>query len=220
MKPVRVAIDGPAASGKTTTAKRLAARLGYRYLDSGAMYRALALKVLAAGVNPDDLEGVLRILSGVSIAYDEDGVVRLDGTPETIRLREPRVSDASSRLSVHAPVREWINERLRAEAAGGAVVMEGRDIGTVVLPDAEVKVFLDARLDIRSRRRLSDLTAGGVDQSLADVEDELRARDDRDRRRPVAPLKAAPDAVRIDGSEMSFDEQVSVVEALVREKSR
>lgn len=208
---LRVAIDGPSASGKTTTARAVAERLGYRYLDSGALYRALALALSRRGVDPDDLSSVMAVAGSVDAGYDGDGSVRLDGETIESEIRTQEVAELASRVSVHAPVREWVNDRLRREAMAGGVVMEGRDIGTVVLPDAEVKVFLEAELTVRARRRHQDLVTTGQDEPLDKVQHDLETRDRRDTGRLEAPLEAAPGAVRIDGSTLTFEEQVAAV---------
>ena len=213
-----IAIDGPSASGKTTTARAVARRLGYRYIDSGALYRALAVKALRRGVDADDLDRVRALLGETDADYAPDGTIELDGVPESASLREPRVSDYASRLSVHSPVRDWVNRRLRAAVEGGGVVMEGRDIGTVVLPDADVKIFLQASIEVRAERRRRDLGAAGHRGSRADVAGDLERRDRRDSGREVAPLAVAPDAVVIDGSALTFEEQVEAVLAEVARK--
>ena len=220
MKRLRVAIDGPAASGKTTTAREVAERLGYRYLDSGALYRALAVKASREGLDPDDVEAIEACLARTDGDYGPDGEVRLDGEALGPELRSPAVSDLASRLSVHPPVRAWVNDRLRAAATGGEVVMEGRDIGTVVLPDAEVKVFLEARITVRVDRRHRDLETAGHTEPRDKVAEDLERRDTRDSGRPVAPLMPAPDAIVLDGSDLSFDQQVEKVLALVADRAR
>jgi cytidylate kinase len=217
---VRIAIDGPAASGKTTTAREVARRLGYRYLDSGALYRALALKLVEGGVAVDDIDAVRDVMMDTSLGYDRDGAVLVDGVRAGGDLRRPDIADASSRVSVHNGVRDWVNEGLRAAARGGGVVMEGRDIGTVVLPDAEVKVFLVADLSVRATRRHEDLGRAGHGKSLDEVAADLSRRDERDSSRSAAPLKRADDARELDGSTMSFAEQVANVLAWVAEIDR
>jgi 3-phosphoshikimate 1-carboxyvinyltransferase len=217
MKRLRVAIDGPSASGKTTTARAVAERLGYRYLDSGALYRALALEVLRRGVNPDDANAVMEVAGEIEAGYLDDGHVSLFGRDVEKDIRTSEVAECASRLSVHPPARAWVNARLREAAARGGVVMEGRDIGTVVLPDAEVKVFLEAELPVRARRRQEDLAASGREEPLAKVTSDLDTRDHRDASRAEAPLVAAEDAVRVDGSTMTFEEQVEAVLRAVAE---
>jgi cytidylate kinase len=212
---VTVAIDGPAASGKTTTAREAARRLGYRYLDSGAAYRALALKAVREAIDGADEAAVRAMLGATALAYDAGGQLVLDGRPEGPALRAPTIAEAASRLSVLPFVREWVNERLRDAARGGGVVVEGRDIGTVVLPDAEVKVFLEARLPVRAERRRKELHASGHPESIERVEKDLARRDERDSGRATAPLRSAEGAVVLDGSDLGFEEQVEAVMALV-----
>ncbi len=215
MSRPRVAIDGPAASGKSTTARAVAERLGYRYIDSGALYRAVALKASRLEIEPNDLEALGELLASTDARYADDGSIILDGASETESLRAPKVSELASRLSVHAVIRTWVNEKLRDEASGGGVVMEGRDIGSVVLPDAEVKVFLDAAQTVRAERRHADLAQSGRDVPFDTVEAELSRRDHRDSTRAQAPLTAAGGAIVIDGTDLSFDEQVDAVVDLV-----
>ncbi len=214
---VRIAIDGPSASGKTTTARAVARRLGYRYLDSGALYRCLGLKISQLGVDPDDAGAVAAVVSSTTVEYDDEGRAWLDGQLQSGALRTPEVADLASRASVHPAARDWITARLRDAAAGGGVVVEGRDIGTVVLPDAEVKVFLSADLQVRAERRFTDLQESGHGGALADVAEDLRRRDERDSARAAAPLVPAEGAVLLDGSHLSFEEQVEAVLALVRD---
>ncbi len=216
MSRLRITIDGPAASGKTTTAREVAKRLGYRYIDSGALYRAVALKVNRLGLEPGDLDAIEAALKTTEARYASDGTIILDGVPETDRLRSPRISGLASKLSVHRAVRAWVNRRLRVAAAAGGVVMEGRDIGTVVLPDAEVKVFLQAADSERARRRHEDLRRAGRTASVDAVREEILERDHRDASRSEAPLKAAEDAALIDGTDLTFEEQVEQVLALAR----
>jgi cytidylate kinase len=219
VKRVTIAIDGPAASGKTTTARELARRLSYRYLDSGAAYRALALKASRRSLDVFDPDALDAMLATTSIAYDDEGRLVLDGVVESAGLRTPEVAEAASRLSVLPIVRSWVNERLRDAARGGGVVMEGRDIGTVVLPNAEVKVFLQARLPVRAERRRRELAATGRVQTIERVEGDLVRRDERDSQRAEAPLRSADGAVVLDGSDLGFEEQVEAVLALVTAKA-
>lgn len=217
MTRVTVAIDGPSASGKTTTAREVAARLGYRYLDSGALYRALAFRALADGVDPGDPAAVAALVGAVEGGYDPRGQATLDGRVHGNELRTREVAEAASRISVHPEVRAWVNQRLRQEARGGGVVVEGRDIGTVVLPDAEVKIFLEARLRVRAERRVKDLDRLGKGTPLDQVEDDLQKRDERDSGRSEAPLTPAEGALLLDGSDLDFEAQVAAVIARVAE---
>lgn len=214
-----IAIDGPAGAGKSTIASRLARKLDYRSLESGAMYRALALKAILAHVSFEDEAELLKLArnSRIELEPAADGNrVLLDGQEVTQRVRERDVSEAASRVSVHPEVREWMIRRQQEMGAGGGVVMEGRDIGTKVFPNADVKIFLDADPVERERRRLRQQDVTGTAAELA--VQELRLRDQRDRNRAASPLAAAPDALILDSTNMSEDEVLRRVEQAVREK--
>ncbi|HKD04230.1 MAG TPA: (d)CMP kinase [Terriglobales bacterium] len=214
-----IAIDGPAGAGKSTIASRLARKLGYVNLESGAMYRALALKAIEWDVSFDD-EAALADLAHNSRIQLEPSLggnrVLLDGRDVTPRVREADVSEAASRVSVHPRVREWMVARQQEMGAGGGVVMEGRDIGTRVFPHADVKVFLDADPVVREQRRLAQQHLKG--KSAATTAAELRERDRRDRTRATSPLVPAPDALLLDSTTLSEDEVLSRVEELVNQK--
>ena len=220
---VIVALDGPAGSGKSTTARRVADRLGWLYLDTGAMYRAVGLAFGEQNLPFTDA-AARALVSGLAIGLvpAPDGVhVSLGGADVTARIRTPGAAEAASRVSALGPVRDAMVAQQRAvarahEATGAGVVVEGRDIGTVVFPDAAVKFFLVADLDARARRRLDDLVVlaartGAAVPAFETVRDDLAARDARDRTRAVAPLRAAPDAVLLDTTALSVDEQVETV---------
>ena len=211
-----IAIDGPAGAGKSTIASRLARKLGYVNLESGAMYRALALKAIEWDVSFDD-EAALAALAEKSRIKIEPTLggnrVLLDGRDVTQRVRETDVSQAASRVSVHPEVREWMVARQRELGAGGGVVMEGRDIGTKVFPDADVKIFLDADPVIREQRRIQQQHSGRA--SAESMAAELRERDRRDRTRATSPLEPARDATILDSTSLSEDEVMKRVEALV-----
>jgi len=214
-----IAIDGPAGAGKSTIASRLARKLDYTSLESGAMYRALALKAILAHVSFEDEAELLKLArnSRIELEPAADGNrVLLDGQEVTQRVRERDVSEAASRVSVHPEVREWMIRRQQEMGAGGGVVMEGRDIGTKVFPNADVKIFLDADPVERERRRLRQQDVTGTAAELA--VQELRLRDQRDRNRAASPLAAAPDALILDSTNMSEDEVLRRVEQAVREK--
>jgi cytidylate kinase len=214
-----VAIDGPAGSGKSTIAARLARKLGYVNLESGAMYRALALKALEEDVPLDDGEALRRLAESTSIQLEpcgESNRVLLDRRDVSQRIREPDVTAAASRVSVHPSVRQLMVTRQRALGASGGVVMEGRDIGTAVFPNANVKVFLDAEPHVRVHRRVLQTGSDSMEEKQR-VAAELAARDHRDRTRPTSPLVAAPDAVRIDTTRMSIDEVVAELERIVNQ---
>jgi len=217
---VIVAIDGPAASGKSTTARAIADHLGFIYLDTGAMYRTLALAALryaAAGWS----EPVVQVLqkSEVEVAYADDGEMRifLDGEDVSEAIRQPEVGTMASRISARADIRDRMValQRKIGQAAEPGVVVDGRDIGTVVFPDAPVKVFLTADLEERARRRQDDLQQQGQEVSRADVRKEVQARDRADRERAVAPLRQADDAVVVDTTHLNVQEQVQAIVDLV-----
>jgi cytidylate kinase len=214
-----IAIDGPAGAGKSTIASRLARKLDYTSLESGAMYRALALKAILAHVSFEDEAELLKLARNSRIELEpaaNGNRVLLDGQEVTDRVRERDVSEAASRVSVHPEVREWMIRRQQEMGAGGGVVMEGRDIGTKVFPNADVKIFLDADPVERERRRLRQQDVTGTAAELA--VQELRLRDQRDRNRVASPLVAAPDALVLDSTNMSEDEVLRRVEQAVREK--
>src|SRR5438128_1596736 len=214
-----IAIDGPAGAGKSTIASRLARKLGYINLESGAMYRALALKAIENDLSFDD-ETVLDLLAHNSRIQLEPTLggnrVLLDSRDVTQRVRETDVSEAASRVSVHPKVREWMVARQRELGENGGIVMEGRDIGTKVFPDADLKIFLDADPVIREQRRLDQQQIKGP--SAQDMAAELRERDLRDRTRVISPLVPANDAVILDSTSLSEDEVLRRAEALVRQR--
>ena len=207
-----IAIDGPAAAGKSTVARALAERLGLTYLDSGAMYRCVALAALRAGVDPDDGTALGAFARGLEIAVS-GGRVSLDGEDVTEQIRAPEVASAASRVAVHPEVREAMVERQRALFAVGDYVAEGRDIGTVVSPGARLKVFLTATDDERARRRAAE-----TGDPLPDVLSAQSRRDARDRERAHGALRPADDAVEMDTTGLSVEEVVDRVVALVRER--
>jgi cytidylate kinase len=207
-----IAIDGPAGAGKSTVARRLAGALGFTYLDSGAMYRCVALAALRRGVGPDDADAAGTLAAQIEIRLDGDRV-ELDGEDVTEEIRTPAVSAAASRVSVHPAVREAIVERQRALIAAGRYVAEGRDIGTVVSPDAPLKVFLTANADERARRRATD-----TGEPLEAVLSAQAARDARDRERQHAPLRPADDAVQIDTTDREVADVVDEIAGLARER--
>jgi cytidylate kinase len=211
-----VAIDGPVGAGKSTVARALARELGFDHLNTGAMYRALALAAHRRGIGPDDpaLEQRLApILDSIRIEFDGEKVL-LDGADVSAALTEPAISDLASRLSTLGVVRQRMVELQRAAAAHGGVVMEGRDIGTVVFPDAEVKFYLDADIEVRAARRFAELKAKGQAVKLDEVEADLRARDRRDSTREIAPLACAEDAIVVNSTHLSV---AQVVERLISE---
>ncbi|MBA2545415.1 MAG: (d)CMP kinase [Solirubrobacterales bacterium] len=208
-----IAIDGPAGAGKSTVARGTADALGFTYLDSGAMYRSVALAALGAGTPLDDGEALGKLARGLSIEL-AGGDVRLDGRDVSAEIRSPEASAAASRVSVHPQVREAMVAQQRALIEAADYVAEGRDIGTVVSPDAPLKVFLTASADERARRRAAE-SGRPVDEVLA----EMRDRDGRDTEREHGALRAAEDAVELDTTGMSIDEVVARVVALARDRS-
>jgi len=214
-----VAIDGPAASGKSTTARMAAERLGFLYLDTGAMYRAVTWKALEEKIDPDDAEGLERLVSEVrlDLAQDPAGArVLVDGEDVTEKIREPRISREVSRVSRVPAVRRAMVAAQRALGERGAVVVEGRDIGTVVFPRAAVKIFLAASIEERARRRREELLRAGLEQDLDELREEIRRRDELDSAREDSPLRQADDAVRIDTTGLTVEEQVERVVAIAR----
>jgi cytidylate kinase len=215
-RKLTIAIDGPAGAGKSTIASRLARKLGYVNLESGAMYRALALKAIDRDASFDDEAALLKLAQNARIQLEPTiggNRTLLDGRDVSARIRERDVSEGASRVSVHPKVREWMVARQREMGAGGGVVMEGRDIGTEVFPDADLKIFLDADPVVREQRRMAQQKIKG--NVAASVAADLRERDQRDRTRAASPLKAAADAVVINSSSMDEDEVLAQVERLV-----
>jgi len=214
-----IAIDGPAGAGKSTIASRLARRLGYVNLESGAMYRALALRAIEWDASFDDEAALLKMAQDSRITLDRiigGNRVLLNGKDISARIRERDVTEGASRVSVHPKVREWMVARQREMGMGGGIVMEGRDIGTMVFPDADLKIFLDADPVIREQRRLDQQRViGAPAESMAA---ELRERDRRDRTRAASPLVAASDAVVLDSTHMTEDEVLDRIEELVQQR--
>jgi CMP/dCMP kinase len=214
-----IAIDGPAGAGKSTIASRLARKLGYVNLESGAMYRALALKAIDHDISFDDEPALVKLAQESRIQLEPTvggNRTLLDGRDVSERIRERDVTEAASRVSVHPKVRAWMVARQRELGAGGGVVMEGRDIGTKVFPDADLKIFLDADPVVREQRRMEQQKIKG--EVAANVAADLRERDHRDRTRATSPLQAAADAVVIDSTKLNEDEVLAQVEKLARRR--
>lgn len=207
-----IAIDGPAGAGKSTVARGVARALGFTYLDSGAMYRAVALAAIERGIDPDDGDRLGEMAWGLAIDFDGD-TVRLDGKPVEGRIRSPEVTIAASKVSVHPQVRQAMVKRQRELIAAGNYVAEGRDIGTVVSPDSPLKVFLTAAEGERARRRAAD-----SGESVGEVQEAMRDRDRRDQQRADSPLRVAEDSVSIDTTDLSPDEVVERIAELARER--
>jgi cytidylate kinase len=218
-----IAIDGPSGAGKSTLAKRLARELGFIYLDTGAMYRALALKVLRQGVDLADDARLARLVESTEIDLQENNgtlEVLLDGINVADEIRTPEVSQLASKVSALKIVRARMLDLQRRMGQHGRVVAEGRDIGTVVFPNAEIKIFLDASAEERARRRHAELRAAGRPADLSETLREMEERDKRDSERDLAPLRMADDALRIDSSNASADSVAAQVLAKIRNRAR
>ena len=218
-----IAIDGPAGSGKSTIAQHLARKLGYVNLESGAMYRALGLKAIESDVPLDDEARLTELAQRSTIALDPTPLgnrVLLDGRDVSLRIRDADVSDAASRVSVHPRVREWMVAHQREMGSLGGVIMEGRDIGTKVFPDAEVKIFLDAKLDVRAQRRVTQVAAADDPSRAKQITEQMEQRDRRDSTRAESPLVPASDAVIIDSSHLTIEEVVQHIEEVVNQRLR
>jgi CMP/dCMP kinase len=220
-----VAIDGPAGAGKSTTARRLAEELGFVYVDSGAMYRAVALACLDAGVAFTEISGVSAIAGEIDIAFEpaeapgQPQRIFLGGTDVTAEIRTPAISAGASTVSAIPAVREVLVAKQRAMGEKGRVVMEGRDIGTVVLPTASCKIFLTASLDERARRRHAEMLSRGDATTFEKVRTDIAERDDRDQNRAVSPLRPAADAYILDSDNMTADDVVNTMLSLCGEAS-
>jgi cytidylate kinase len=205
-----ITIDGPAGAGKSTVARRLAERLGYRLLDTGAMYRALAWSVANAGLLPEDGPALRAHLAATSVSMVDDRVL-VNGRDVTAEIRTPAIATLTSKLTTLPAVRDVVTPLQRELAAAGGAVLEGRDTGTVVCPEAEIKFYLDASLDERARRRHAELRARGADVTLATVRADIAARDAQDMARAVAPLRQATDAIAVDTTHLTVEQVVETM---------
>jgi len=212
-----ITVDGPMASGKGTVAARVADELGYRYLDSGALYRLVALRALDEGVSEADAEGLARLAARMRPHF-HDGKVELDGRDVSKAIRTEEVSRMASRVAVHAPVRTALRELQLAFRRAPGLVADGRDMGTIVFPDADLKIFLTASLEARAERRYKQLIEKGLTANMRDLLADLRVRDERDSTRATAPLRPAEDAYRLDSSTLSIDEVVAQILTWYRDR--
>lgn len=210
-----VTIDGPAGTGKSTVARQLAARLGFDYLDTGAMYRAIAARILTAGIDADDAQRVAQLAREAKIRF-VDGRTIIDGEDVTDRLRTGPTTEAASRVAQNVEVRQALVQQQRACASGRDVVCEGRDQGTVAFPEARIKFFLDAAPLVRAQRRQQELAEKGEQVELSALLAEQTARDERDQNRAVAPLRPADDAIVVDTTDLPLEEVIHRLETSVR----
>ena len=221
-KKISVAIDGPAGAGKSTIARRLAGELGFRYVDTGAIYRTVAYFMDLWGVSPKDVDGVNRYIDEltVGIEYDDEGVqhMLMNGMDVTGDIRTPEISQKASLISAHAVVRDVLLDMQRNMAEEYDVVMDGRDIGSVVLPKATVKIFLTASPEVRARRRYQELLEKGQKASYEQVLRDVQQRDYQDTHRDIAPLKMCRDSVKVDTSEMDLEQSVAAIRKIVEDK--
>ena len=221
-KTYSIAIDGPAGAGKSTIARRLAAELGYCYVDTGAIYRTVAYFLDLWGVSPNDVDGVRRYIDEltVEITYDETGSQHMimNGMDVTPDIRTQEISQKASLVSAHKEVRDMLLDMQRDVARKHNVIMDGRDIGTVVLPKADVKIFLTASSRVRARRRYEELIAKGQKAELSQILKEIEQRDYQDTHREVAPLKKARDAVELDTSDLDIDGVIAAMKKIIGEK--
>jgi cytidylate kinase len=227
LKKIAIAIDGPAASGKSTTAKLVAHKLGYLHIDTGAMYRAITLKALDEKIDLNNQKEIVRLAKTSAVGLDvKDGLTKvfLDGTEVTKRIRTPQVNRSVSIVSSYKGVREVMVQAQQKMATSGGIVLEGRDIGTVVLPKAELKIFMVASVDERARRREKDLALVGIEADHNDLVNEIVARDQTDSTRETSPLRKAEDAIELDTSNLTIEEQVDFIlkraKEIIREKEK
>ena len=221
-KTYSIAIDGPAGAGKSTIARRLAKELGFYYVDTGAIYRTVAYFMDLLGISPKDADGVERYIDKltISIEYDEEGVQHMimNGMDVSDDIRTQDISQKASLVSAHSVVRDVLLDMQRDVAKKHNVIMDGRDIGTVVLPKANVKIFLTADPEVRAKRRYDELIGKGQKADLPQILKEIKQRDHQDMTRPIAPLKQAKDAVLVDTSALDIDGVVAEIKSIVKEK--
>ena len=222
-KKISIAIDGPAGAGKSTIARQLAKEMGFHYVDTGAIYRTAAYFFELWGVAPKDIDGIKRYIDELNIAieYDEAGVqhMLMNGIDVTDDIRTQEIGQKASLISAHAVVREALLDMQREVAENYDVIMDGRDIGTVVLPKATVKIFLTASAEIRAKRRTDELLAKGQKVKYEQVLKEIQQRDYQDTHREIAPLKMARDSIKVDTSEMDIQQAVAAIRQIIQEKT-
>ena len=221
-KTYAIAIDGPAGAGKSTMAKRLAKELGYHYVDTGAIYRTVAYFLDLWGVSPKDIDGVTRYIDEltINIEYDDEGVQHMimNGMDVTGEIRTQDISQKASLVSAHAIVRDMLLDMQRDVAKQYNVIMDGRDIGSVVLPKADVKIFLTAAAEVRAKRRTEELLAKGQKANYEQILKEIQQRDYQDTHREVAPLKMCRDSIKLDTSDMDIDQVIAEMKAIIGKK--
>ena len=222
MKTINIAIDGPSGAGKSTLAKSIAAKMGYLYVDTGAIYRTIGCYIYEKGIDPKDAAAVTAVLPEIEVGlqYGDDGLqhMTLNGKDVTAEIRRPEISLYASDVSAHPAVRSHLLEMQRKLARENNVVMDGRDIGTVVLPDAQVKVYLTATLEERARRRMLELEKRGMPTPYEQVLEEMRQRDWNDMNRPTAPLRPAEGSVQLDTTELNFEESEEAMMQILLER--
>ena len=221
-KKISIAIDGPAGAGKSTIAKRLAKEMGFMYVDTGAIYRTVAYFFDLWGVAPKDIDGITRYIDelNIGIEYDEDGLQHMimNGIDVTGDIRTPEISQKASLVSAHAIVRDMLLDMQRDVAKKYDVIMDGRDIGTVVLPKATVKIFLTASAEVRAKRRCEELNAKGIKSNYEQVLKDIQQRDYQDTHREVAPLKMCRDSVKLDTSDLDIDGVIAAMKDIIQKK--
>ncbi len=221
-KPISIAIDGPAGAGKSTIARRLAKELGFYYVDTGAIYRTVAYFFDLWGISPKDIDGITRYIDEltVEIEYDEEGAQHMimNGMDVTKDIRTQEISQKASLVSAHAIVRDMLLDMQRDVAKRHNVIMDGRDIGTVVLPKATVKIFLTASAEVRAQRRTDELIAKGEKANYNEILKQIQQRDYQDTHREIAPLKMARDSIKLDTSELDIDGVIEAMKKIIAEK--
>ncbi|NLY43846.1 MAG: (d)CMP kinase [Clostridiaceae bacterium] len=221
MSTVKIAIDGPAGAGKSTIAKEIAKKLGFTYIDTGAMYRAVALRAIESGIDTKDVKGVCDILDDIDIdiQHDTNGqVILLNGRDVTLDIRTPEVSKGASDVAVIPQVRMKLVELQRKLASNRNIIMDGRDIGTFVLPDADIKIFLTASVEERARRRYEEMKEKGYTCSFEDIKKDIKYRDENDSNRAFAPLRVADDAIILDTTGNDLEQSINTVQKLIKER--